>query len=146
MQATALPNLTTFNRMALHYQDEVFTLAYYLSGDETSASEAAQSAFQMVYRQGPGLKLDRFRNEVMRNVLRHYHQSKRQYLPRHKAGDEVAARLLNLKDDEREAVILVDVLGMSYEEAGAILGCSKKQVNHLVAQARLDLSHLKVLH
>jgi len=144
MQASILPNLSAFNRMALHYQDEVFTLAYYLLGDEAGASEAVQSAFEAVYQRAGGLGVDRFRRELMRSVLTSIRKGHQWFTLRGKGQDEVSRQLMVLKNEVREAAILVDVLGLTYDEAADILGCSQKQAARLVAQARLDLSRQRV--
>lgn len=43
-------DLNAFNRLVLHYQDQVFTAAYRIMGDPDSAADAAQDAFITAYR------------------------------------------------------------------------------------------------
>jgi DNA-directed RNA polymerase specialized sigma24 family protein len=149
MQAPVDTKLTSFNTLALRYQDEVFTLAYYLLGDEASAAKAAQTAFEAVFRRIGKMQKDSFRFEVLRSVLEKCRQAKGMYLARkpslteHRKTDfqtTVFRRLMHLPREECETAVLVDILGLSYEEAGRVLGCSTKEIGHLVALARFNLS------
>jgi DNA-directed RNA polymerase specialized sigma24 family protein len=146
MPAMTDTQLVMFNTLALQIQDEAYTLAYYLLGDEARAAEATEGAFARLY-QRPGLMVNSFRRDVFQRVLaqcRGLHVSLRVRstlmgsLP---ARDEVTTYLLRLNESERAVVVLVDVLGLSYDEAAGVLGTSKKQAGKLLAQARLCLSH-----
>ncbi len=148
MLATTDTRLTTFNTLALHYQDDAYTLAYYLLGDESCAERATQAAFNRLY-QFTGLRFERFRLEVLRRVLE-YCQQKVPMSYRavfHKAvravvgdRDGTLRKLMALKAGERSVVVLVDVLGLDYEETAQVMGSSKKQVSRLLAQARQKMS------
>jgi RNA polymerase sigma-70 factor, ECF subfamily len=50
--------------------------------------------------------------------------------------------LAALKDIEREAVILIDVSGVSYTEAAEICGCHVKIIRRRVSRGRQQLCHL----
>jgi RNA polymerase sigma-70 factor (ECF subfamily) len=52
---------------------------------------------------------------------------------------EVKLMLAELSDDRREALILTQVLGLSYSEAAAVCGCPVGTVRSRVARAREDL-------
>ncbi|MCG6116123.1 MAG: sigma-70 family RNA polymerase sigma factor [Mesorhizobium sp.] len=54
-------------------------------------------------------------------------------------GKEVAAALQRLPQEQREIVILVGVLGQSYEEASEICGCAMGTVKSRLNRARLRL-------
>lgn len=43
-------NLDAFNRLVLHYQDRVYSLAYRIVGERESAADAAQEAFVRAYQ------------------------------------------------------------------------------------------------
>ncbi len=150
LSATVDSGLNTFNTLALQTQDEAYTLAYYLLGDESGAERATQSAFNQLYRHA-GLPAGRFRLEVLRRVLASC-QQQRQGLgqqirfkpaahPFSGSGEAVFGKLLDLQDGERGVLVLVDVLGLDYEQAAQVLGSSRKQVGKLLAQARINLSH-----
>lgn len=57
-------NLDAFNALILHYQTQVFNLAYHLMQDIASADDAAQEAFISAYR-----ALDKFRGGSFRAWL-----------------------------------------------------------------------------
>ena len=131
--------LITFNNLAVRFQDEAYTLAYYLLGDENRAAETTQDAFARLYQRA-GLRLDKFRLEIFRWVLAHAH-SRSGVLSRATARDELSRDLLRLNERERSVVVLIDVMGLSYDEAAEVLDCSKKQVGQLLALARIHFSH-----
>lgn len=57
-------NMTAFNRLVLHYQDRVYSLAYRIMGESESAADAAQDAFIAAYR-----RLDTYRGGSFRAWL-----------------------------------------------------------------------------
>lgn len=131
--------LNTFNSLALHYQDEAYTLAYYTLGDEARAVEVTQAAFARLYlAKSIMVRQELFRRELLRNVLR---RCGNEGIPVTGAGREpgLVRRLQTLDVKTRAAVVLVDVLDLSYDEAVRVLDCPKKQFMGLVAQARLRL-------
>ena len=152
LSATVDTKLATFNTLALQTQDEAYTLAYYLLGDERHAERATQAAFDQLYRSAR-LQADRFRFEVLRGVLDCCRRmisimpsraGQQAYLRLKANRDATFEKLLSLNDNERSVVVLVDVLGLDYEAAAEVLGSSKKQVSSLLAQARLNLSRRKI--
>jgi RNA polymerase sigma-70 factor (ECF subfamily) len=52
---------------------------------------------------------------------------------------EVEAALLALPEDQRAAILLADVEGLSYEEIGQVLGCPVGTVRSRIARARARL-------
>lgn len=143
MPVTMDQQLVMFNTLAMQIQDEVFTLAYYLLGDENRAAEAIQGAFARLY-QRPGLKFASFRRDVFQRVVLQCRAMNSGYPMRIttlNARDNVANQLLHLNERERTVAVLVDVLGLSYDEAADVLGCSKRETGKLLAQARLKLAH-----
>ena len=128
------PTLTTLNGLAQRYQDEIYTLAYYLIGDEARAVQATEAAFEQVYH--PELLADHFRLEVLRQVLR---ACRSRRVERSTSQDALCSRLLGLTPDEQAAVVIIDVLGLSYEQAAWIISCNQKQLMKLLAQARRHL-------
>ncbi len=149
LSATMDSGLITFNTLALQTQDEAYTLAYYFLGDESGAERATQSAFNQLY-QHTRLSADRFRMEVLRRVMASCQQQRQG--PRKQimvtaaarsfsgSGEAVIGKLLDLSDGERGVLVLVDVLGLDYEQAAQVLGSTRKQVGKLLAQARMNVS------
>lgn len=142
MNTTINHRLATFNTLALHFQDEAYTLAYYLLGDETRSAEVTQLAFDRLYQRS-GLRLEQFRLEVLHEIWAQTRQLGRAALSHALARDALCQQLMGLKDDERLAVILVDVLALDYEEAGRVMGGSRKQVGKLLAQGRMKMAEAK---
>jgi DNA-directed RNA polymerase specialized sigma24 family protein len=143
MQAIQDSQLSSFNTLALRYQDEAYTLAYYLSGDEARATEATQAAFASLYLR-QGLRLEQFRQEVLHWVLVNCRQFGASFPGRSPsramAKDDLCRQLLGLPEKDRSAVILVDILGLNYSEAAFVLDCSPRQAGRWVAQGRILLS------
>lgn len=145
LSAAVDTQITTFNTLAMQTQDDAYTLAYYLLGDERHAERATQAAYDALFRQAR-LQTDRFRFEVLRRVLDCSQRlMPRRGIPRTGARmkaqtDSTFEKLTTLNHGERSVVVLVDVLGLDYEEAAQVLGSSRKQVSRLLAQARLNLT------
>jgi DNA-directed RNA polymerase specialized sigma24 family protein len=129
--------LSEYKILALRYQDEAYTLAYYLLGDEQQAEETIQAAFGRLFQQG-NAPVGRFRLEALRGVLLYVRRS-HVVLSLVADPDPLIQQLTRLGMAQRSAIVLVDVLGLDYEEAGQVLGVSKKQAGRLVAQGRLAL-------
>jgi len=140
MPGTKKSQLVMFNTLTLQLQDEAFTLAYYLLGDEARAAEATQVAFSGLY-QRPGLKLESFRRDVLRRVILQCRGAQGAISGLgFNSRDEISIHLMKLDARERCVAVLVDVLGLSYTEASDILGCPRKEVGKLLAHARLNLA------
>ncbi len=60
--------------------------------------------------------------------------------PDHSSKVELDALLAHLDDDRRAAFVLTQVLGLPYDEAGAVLGCPIGTVRSRVSRARDDLT------
>jgi hypothetical protein len=138
MSAAAEMQLITFNTLALRFQDDAYTLAYYLSADETRAAQATEAAFARLYR-WPGLRPDQFRLEILCRVLANIRKGSSP-LSDGRQGDGLSAQLQQLAFEERAAAVLVDVLDLSYDEAARVMNSSQKQVARLLAKARVGLS------
>lgn len=149
MSTMVSSQLDTFNHLAGYYQDDAFTLAYYLLGDEARALEVVDTAFSHLYRRmgrevADRRSADQFRLEVLHHIFAICFEEQKMSSNVGWAGaralEALCRQLLNLKEKERAAVVLVDVLGLTYDEAAQVMGCWKKQLGKLLAQARLSLS------
>jgi RNA polymerase sigma-70 factor (ECF subfamily) len=54
-------------------------------------------------------------------------------------GDALHQFVDRLTDDRREAFVLTQVVGLSYEEAAEVVGCPIGTIRSRVARARIDL-------
>ena len=66
-------------------------------------------------------------------------ESPEEYAERRELDRAIQAALDSLPEERRLAVILVDVQGMSYEEAAAVMSCSLGTVKSRVSRGRRDL-------
>jgi predicted DNA-binding protein (UPF0251 family) len=126
------------NTLAQEARDNAYTLAFYLLGDESLAAQATWEAFQQArrkWRDRPGV----FRLEVFRGVVA-FCCAQTPAL-RRGAQEPFMAHILCLRAEQRAAVVLVDILRLSYEESSTVLGCSTGAVARLVAQARVAVHH-----
>ncbi len=126
-------NLASYNRQVLLFQDEAFTLACDLVGDEARAAEITQGGFTGVYREGWDGKSS-IRLAVLARIVRECKSAQ--------AGSKTSpsALLAGLPGCERLAVLLVDRFGLSYVEAAQVLRCSAGKLVGWLATARLKAS------
>ncbi len=134
-------DLNTFNRLALEYQDLAFTLAYYLLGDEQQAIELLQKAFLDAFRNLGSFRRGTFRAWLLGRVI-YACLRPGTTLPTKSSipGDDRFRAILSLPSSCRLAAILVDLLGMDYEEASQAAGCSPKAFSGRLSQARAALA------
>ncbi len=125
-------DLDTFNQQVLACQDQAFTLAAYLLGDDRIADEVVQRAVLQTYRQARMSAGMAVRDSILRHVLRlcDLQNARPKALP---------AGLARLPDRERRSLLLVDVLRLSYAEAAGVLGCSSASLAQWIADARQRL-------
>jgi DNA-directed RNA polymerase specialized sigma24 family protein len=138
MLKTADHDLNAYNTLVIQYQDEAFTLAAHLLGDDGLAGDVVDETFQRVFtsRHVPHTI---FRLEVLRQVVCLCQGQSRKL-----AGPPKLAHLLaGLVDEEMIVLALVDCLGLGYNETGAILGKKPASVMKTLAQARYKIPGIK---
>ncbi len=132
-------NLASFNRQVLQLQDEAFTLACDLVGDEARAAGIAQGAFASLYHGGwdgkSSIRLAIFtriirEGECMRGTIKNGEAAPQ------RTRDAGATLLAGLPACERAAILLVDRLGLTYAEAAQVLGCPPGRLIGRLASAR----------
>ncbi len=137
MAALSVPapttDLASFNRLVEQHQSLVYTVAYRLLGEAGAATAATTAALTRAYQQSaprdwPALLW------LLRCLLAACG-------PANTNGGALAG----LPADQRQVVALVDVAGLDYDQAGAVLGWSAPQVRTRLAAARqaLMLQRLK---
>lgn len=139
MTALGQAQQLSFSALVLRCQDDAYTLAYYLLGDEEEAARATQAAFARVQRLG-SLPQSRFRLEVLRGVLKCARGEANAHPGAVQPNDAISRMLLGLRSEDRTALVLVDILSLSYAEAAQVLGCSKQGLAKRLGHARLNLS------
>lgn len=145
MQAAKQFGTLSVQALALQMQDEAYTFAYYLLGDERAAEAATQAAFTGLLRKG-AMRAEQFRQDLLRGILA---GSRKYAIPVTSAAnaprEDLTRALMNLPAEQRSALVLVDVLGLNYDDAAGVLGCSRKQFAHLLAQGRMNFTPGKLV-
>ncbi|RPI85199.1 MAG: hypothetical protein EHM41_11485 [Chloroflexi bacterium] len=135
--------LEKFNRMVQQYQDEAFMLAYYFLGNEAEAVETVESAVQKAYRGGKSASRP-FRLWFFRNVITECQRRRdiqRKVKTELQAGDStgIEAMIFSLPGKMRIVIILVDLLGLRYQEAALVCNLPVIMVQKMTAEARVSL-------
>ncbi len=167
-------NLEAFNELILHYQNQVYNLAYHMLRDGAAADDATQEAFISAYK-----ALDKFRGGSFRAWLLRivsnacYDEMRRQKrrpavswddfgdmeqeanphlvsdieLPeqavqRDELRDLLDRTMAQLPEEQRMTLILVDRMGLSYEETAQTMKTRLGTVKSRLARARGKMQDL----
>ncbi len=130
--------LKEFNRLVMQYQDEAFCLAFYMLGNETQADQVVQSAVRQAYIIFKSKKMD-FRSQILQLVCVGCLKSSGQTLNTRAEQDPLQKQLSSLPGTERLAVILIDLLGLSYAQAGEVMHQPPAHLRGMLTQGRLKL-------
>jgi RNA polymerase sigma-70 factor, ECF subfamily len=133
----------------------VFRFALYMTGDRMRAGEIAQDVFVWLVRHPGGYDPKRgdlaaFLGGVARKFVHHQQRAERRWVSLHEAAapdftagverdqqTEVLRRAIAaLPERYREAVVLCDLQGNSYEEAATAMGCATGTVKSRLHRAR----------
>ncbi|MFN3975233.1 MAG: RNA polymerase sigma factor [Dehalococcoidia bacterium] len=158
-----------FNRLVAHYQGQVFNLAYRMLGDRAAAEDVTQETFLSAFRNIASFQAGNFRAWLLRiavNACRDYlrsgHHRKtlsleglaeedpslaftsndeapEEYALRRELREAIAQGLKALPHDQRLAILLVDVQGLSYEEAAQAMSVPIGTVKSRLSRARLAM-------
>ncbi|MCS7207194.1 MAG: sigma-70 family RNA polymerase sigma factor [Dehalococcoidia bacterium] len=158
-----------FNRLVVRYQGQVFTLAYRMLGDRAAAEDATQETFLSAYQNIHSFHEGNFRAWLLRiavNACRDHLRSgyrrktlslegmaeedpttpfpsndeaPEDYALRRELREAIAQGLKALPPDQRLAILLVDVQGLSYEEAAQVMGVPIGTVKSRLSRARLAM-------
>ena len=131
---------------------------YLLSGDRFEAEELAQGAFAKAWERwdrvrsmdNPSGYLYRTAVNARRSALRRVGVTARRTLSLQESDpisesddrDRIRRALATLPANQREAIVLVEWLGLSDVEAGQALGVSAGAVRVRISRARASLRHL----
>ena len=136
VQIASQSDLEAFNRLVLACQDEAFTLAFSILGDEDLACEVVQAVFLRVYtRRGDGGHP--ISVQVLQGVIRMCRRAKPSKAD---AGVELIPDWHLLEYSEQEALLLVDWLGKTYHDTALILNNSERDVARNIAFGRCKLT------
>jgi RNA polymerase sigma-70 factor (ECF subfamily) len=160
-------DLEAFNQLVLHYQNYIYTITYRIMGEPDGAADMAQDAFITAFRKldtyrGGSFKswLGRIATNNCYDSLRKQQRRPADYLEemnthydeapipspqpspeRTVQNSELSAAIQqcigNLKDDQRQVMIQVDIQGLSYQEAAEDNQVSLGTVKSRLSRARL---------
>lgn len=158
-------DLGAFNIIVERYQAHVFNLSARILGNRTTAEDITQETFISAYRaikrfRGGSLRswLLSIAANASRDFLRSSHRRPEQSLDesllnpgfqvvsgdsspeqqalRGELGAEIQRAILTLPEDQRVVLVLIDVQGLSYEEAADSTGASLGTVKSRLSRAR----------
>lgn len=134
---------SSFGRFVCEHQDMVYSVSYRLLGDQALAAKATQDTFT---RSSPVFA--RFHGQaarlwLMQIVTSTCHDWLRRRRPRRRARpvqrDTFQAHLDALPLDQRVAVVLSDIQGLTYHDVAQVLGISTGVVRSRLSQGRAAL-------
>lgn len=155
IRAAAQGDLEAFEALVRAYQAPVWRFLRHLLGDAAMAEDVTQETFLRIHRRLPSFrfrsKLSTWVFAIARNagtdalrVRERRERTLRLTTPRGDVADasgraEVRAALASLPDKLREAFVLVEVLGLTYAEAGEAAGAPEGTMKSRVFRAREQL-------
>ncbi len=129
--------LQEYNHLVMLNQDECFSLAYDLLGDDAQASEVVGEVFQKGFLHASG-EPSKFRLEVLRLVIQNaLKRSEELHCPG--IYTHFPAQFSLLSNEEKLVCILVDCLELSYQDAAAVLEKPRDLIRKMVAETRFIL-------
>ena len=152
-----------FDELMGRYQRPVLNFVYRLLGDAAEAEDVAQEVFVRVHQRlgtyQPPARFSTWLFALARNAaIDHLRWRKRhptdpldevsepsagrsvtEEVHGHEVGDQIAAAVAQLPEEQRTAVILSEYHGMSYAEIAAVLRSSEKSVETRLYRAKQTL-------
>ena len=129
--------LQVYNRLVLEHQDEAYSLAFDLLGEERAAAALVQQVFQRGFACRDDERLP-FRLRVLRWLVCACRERRQPV----SGLAHLDSRLARLSNEEGAALVLVERLGLSYADAGEVMGKSAADFRKLLANARFSLGIL----
>jgi len=148
-------DLRAFEELVRSYQADVWRFAYHLTRDRPLADDVTQEAFIRAFRflgsyRGDA-KFTSWLFRIARNCgmdalrARKANALREQPLPAPVTDPvsraELAAALDAVSEDHREPFLLIEVFGLSYQEAADVLQVKVGTVKSRMHRARLSLAH-----
>jgi RNA polymerase sigma-70 factor (ECF subfamily) len=157
IRAASDGDAVAFERLVRHLQDHVWRFLCHFLGDHALAEDVAQETFLRVYRRLPTYQarakfstwvfqiarnagVDALRSRARRDRLVTAVPPPAPSTPAPAGTTEVAEAVASLRPKPKEALLLVEVYGLTYQEAADVLGVPEGTVKSRVHQARRDLT------
>jgi RNA polymerase sigma-70 factor (ECF subfamily) len=149
-------DLGAFEELVRAYQADVFRFAWHLTRDRTMAEDVTQDAFLRAFRFFKSYRGDsKFSSwlfRITRNCAMDSMRRQRSLVARHErqgqvgamfsdpvARAELDAALGAVSEEHREPFLLIEVFGLSYQEAADVLGIRVGTVKSRMHRARAAL-------
>ena len=158
-------DLDSFNELVRLYQRMAYNLAFRMLGDSQAAEDATQEAFFSAWRNIRRFRGGSFKAWVMqitanacRDQMRRLRrrpvvplESLAEDIPapstespedcalRRETGEQIQRGLATLSHQQRVAIVLCDVQGLSYEEVAEVMKCSVGTVKSRISRGRAQL-------
>jgi RNA polymerase sigma-70 factor (ECF subfamily) len=158
-------DLDSFNELVRRYQKMAYNLAFRMLGDSQAAEDATQEAFFSAWKNIRRFRGGSFKawvlqitanacRDQMRRVKRRpvvaletlpydppsvSAESPEDYAIRRELGEHVQRGLTTLSHEQRMAVILCDIQGLSYGEVAEVMECSLGTVKSRLSRGRTQL-------
>ena len=158
-------DLDSFNRLVELYHRQVYNLALRMMGQVEAAEDATQDAFLSAWKGILGFRKGNFRawllcivanacrdqlrarkrrpvtpiDELEPEALSGSGESPEDYVLRRELAAEIQRGLASLHPDQRLAIILCDMQGLSYEEIAQVMASSLGTVRSRLSRGRAHL-------
>lgn len=133
--------LDQFNQHVLQCQDDAYTLAWYLLGDEAKTKTVIQAAIKSSYRCFAPNRTDCL-SLILKQVVNQCRGQNLNVCGSSNSG--ILQGLHFLTEQERVVLVLIDVLRLDYPETACVTGSPLKKIGTLLAQARRKMKvHMK---
>jgi DNA-directed RNA polymerase specialized sigma24 family protein len=131
--------MVAYHRALAEHADSLKAYASRLLGDSIAAEDVAQDAFLALYRH-----LNQVPSAVFRPFTPQDHRSEQpdEVAETREAQEAIEQAISELPTKFREAFLLCEVEGMSYEDAAAVMGCPVKTVSTRLFRARQRFTSL----
>jgi DNA-directed RNA polymerase specialized sigma24 family protein len=126
--------LQRYNLLVLQHQDEVYSLAFDLLGDERAADALVQAAFVQGFARRAHERPP-FRLRALRWVVQAC-LDRRGPLP---GPARLDSRLAGLANEPAVALILVERLGLSCAESALVMGMEMEEFRSVLAEGRVSI-------
>ena len=155
LQRARRGDLDAFEDLVRAYQADVWRFAYHLTRDRGLAEDVTQEAFLRAFRFFKSFRGDsRFSSwlfRIARNCAMDALRSRKSHLEREhppppeptdaQARAELHVALDAVSEEHRDAFLLIEVFGLSYQEAADVLGVRVGTVKSRMHRARAAMVH-----
>lgn len=132
-----------FNQLVAVHQGIAYSLAAHLLDDRERAEDAVQQSVLRTFQQMNDFQGEGFRCWLLRTVA-HICQDWSQDAPRRVriSGERIQQGLSLLPFEQRLALLLSDVYGLSRQESGIVMAASEETVTQMLYSGRVMLRNL----